>query len=58
MLLISYLFAYSLNIVMRMRHSIVPVHAPTDPIRVFYSGSDDTSYIVCIHGRVPEMYEI
>ena len=38
---VSYLFAYSFNI-MRMRHPIVPVHAPPDPVRVLYSGSDDT----------------
>ena len=47
---------------MRMRHPIVPVRAPPDPVRVFYSGSDDTieqvPYIVCLNGWVPEMYKL
>ena len=58
----SYLFAYSFNIVMRMRHPIVFVRAPPDPVQVFYSGSNDTidpvSYIVCLHGQVPERSEL
>ena len=58
MLAVSYLFAYSLNI-MRMRHPIVPVREPPYPVRVIYSGSDDTieqvPYIFCLNGRVPEM---
>ena len=62
MFAISYLFAYSLNIIMRMRHPIVPVSVTPDPVRVFYSASDDTikqvPYIVCLHGRVPEMHNI
>ena len=62
MFAISYLFAHSFNIVMRMRHSIVPGRAPPDPVRVFYSVSDDTietvSYIVCLHGREPKRYEL
>ena len=47
---------------MCMHHPIVPGRAPTDPVRVFYYGSDDTiepvSYIVCLHGQVPERYEL
>ena len=43
---------------MRMGHHIFPVRAPSDLIRVFYSGSDDTSYIVCLHERVPERSEL
>ena len=61
MFAVSYLFAYSFNI-MRMSHPIVPVRAPPDPVRVIYSGSDDTTeqvpYIVYLNGRVPEMYEL
>ena len=61
MFAVSYLFAYGFNI-MRMRHPIVPVCAPPDPIRVRYYGSGDTieqvPYIVCLNGRVPEMYEL
>ena len=47
---------------MCMRHPIVPVCAPPDPFRIFYSGSDDTinpvSYIVCLHGQMPKRYEL
>ena len=43
---------------MRMRHPIVHGRAPPDPIRVFYSGSDDTSYIVCLQGLVPEISKL
>ena len=61
MFAVSYILAYSSNI-MRMRHPIVPGRAPLDPVRVLYSGSDDTikqvPYILCINGRVPEMYEL
>ena len=43
---------------MHMRHLIVPVRAPPDPVRVFYSGSDDTieqvSYIVCLQDGCPK----
>ena len=39
--MVDYLFAYGLNI-MRMRHPIIPVRAPPDPVRVFYSSSNDT----------------
>ena len=46
---------------MDMRHPIVPVCGPPDPVRGFYSGSEDTikpvSYIVCLHVRVPKRYE-
>ena len=35
---------------------------PPDPILVRYPGSDATAsslaYIVCLHGRVPEKYEL
>ena len=62
MFAISYLLAYIFNIAMRMRHTIVPVCVPPNHIRVFYSGSnysiDPVSYIVCLHGRVPERYEL
>ena len=57
MLAVSYLFAYSFNF-MRMRHPVVPVCAPPDPVRVLYSGSNDTidqvPYIVCLNDRVPK----
>ena len=47
---------------MLMRHPIVPVCAPPDHVRVLYSGSYDTidpvSYIVCLHGRVTERYNL
>ena len=60
MFTVSYLFAYSFNIE-HMRHNIVPVCAPPDSVRVLYSGSDNTidqvPYILCLNGRVPEMYE-
>ena len=62
MFAISYIFAHSFNIVMRMRHPIVPVCAPPYPVRVLYDGSDNTiyqvTYIVCLNGRVPKMYEL
>ena len=62
MFAISYLLACSFNIVMRPRHPIVPFCGPPDPVWVFYSASDNSidlvSYIVCLHGRVPERYEI
>ena len=61
MIAVSYLFAYSFNIIC-MRHPIVPVRAPPDTVIVLYYGSDDTidqvTYIVCLNGRVPEMYEL
>ena len=61
MIVVSCRFAYSFNI-MRMRHPIVPVCVPTYPVRVLYSGSDDTieqvPYIFCLNGRVPEMYKL
>ena len=45
-----------------MRHPIVPVPEPPDPVRVHYSGSDDSiypvTYIVCLHGQVPARYEL
>ena len=59
MIAVSYIFAYSFNI-MRMRHPTVPGCAPPDPVRVLYSGSNDTidhvPYILCLNGRVTEMY--
>ena len=62
MFAISYIFAYILNIVMLMRHPIVPVRGPPDPVQFFFSSSDDTtepfSYIFCLHGQVPVRYEI
>ena len=61
MITVSHLFAYSFNI-MRMRHPIVPVCAPPYPVRVLYSGIDNTikqvPYIVYLNGRVPEMYKL
>ena len=40
----------------------VPVRGPPDSVLVHYSGSgdgiDQVSYIVCLHGRVPERYEL
>ena len=61
MFAVSYLFVYSFNI-MCMRHRIVPVRAPPDPVIVLYSGSDDNieqvTYILCLNGWVPEMYEL
>ena len=62
MFAISYRFSYSFNIVMRMRHPIVPVRGLPDPVWVFYYVSDNTidlvSYIVCLHRWVPERYEL
>ena len=47
---------------MRRRHSNVPVRGPSDPVLVHYSGSDASiatvTYIVCLHGQVPERYEL
>ena len=61
MIAVSYLFAYSFNI-MNMGHTIFPVRAPPDPVRVLYSGSDDTieqvPYILCLNGRVTKIYEL
>ena len=61
MFAVSYLFAYSFKI-MPMRHHIVPVRGPPDPVKVLYSGSDDTidqvPYIIYLNGRVPEIYEL
>ena len=61
MFAISYIFAYSFNI-KRMRHPIVPVHAHSDPVRVLFSGSDNTielvTYILSLHRQVPEMYKL
>ena len=61
MIAVSCRFAHSFNI-MRMRHPIVPVRAPPDPVRVLHSGSDDNikqvTYIVCLNGWLPEMYEL
>ena len=61
MIAVSCRFSHSFNI-MRMRHTIVPVSAPPDPVRVLYSGSNDTmekvTYIFCLNERVPKMYKI
>ena len=47
---------------MRQRHPNAPVRGPPDPVQVFYYGSDNTIepvfYIVCLHGQVPENYEL
>ena len=47
---------------MRPHHPIIPVQGPPDPIRVHYPGSDvsiaPVTYIVCLHGRVPEIYDL
>ena len=44
------------------RRSNVAVRGLLDPVLVHYSGSDNSvspvSYIVCLHGRVPEKYEL
>ena len=61
MLAVRYIFDYSFNII-RMRHPTVPVRAPPDPVRVLYSGSNDTieqvPYIVYLDGHVPKMYDL
>ena len=61
MFAVSYLFAYIFNI-MLMCHPIIPFRAPPDPVRVLYSGSNDTidhvPYILCLNGRVTEMYKL
>ena len=58
MFAISYIFAYSFNIVMCVCHTIVPACAPPDPVWVLYSSSDDTnesvSYNVFLHGGCPK----
>ena len=60
MIAVSRCFAHSFNI-MRMRHPIVFVPAPPDPVRVLYAGINNTidqvPYIVCLNGGVTEMYE-
>ena len=47
---------------MRLRHPNAPVRGPPDPVWAHYSGNDDSiypvTYIVCLHGRVPERYEL
>ena len=47
---------------MRWRHPNVPVREPPDPVLVHYSGRDVSvalvTFIVCLHGRVPETYEL
>ena len=47
---------------MRLRRSNVPVCGPPDPILVHYSGSNASialmTYIVYLHGRVPERYKL
>ena len=47
---------------MRRRRSNVPVYGPPDPILFHYSDSNASiapvTYIVCLHGRVPERYEL
>ena len=45
-----------------MIHPIVSGRASPDPVRVLFSGSDDTieqvPYILCLNGQVPERYEL
>ena len=47
---------------MRRRRSNVPVRGPPDTVLVHYSDSGASitpvTYIVCLHGRVPERYEL
>ena len=47
---------------MRRRRSNVPVRGTPYTILVHYSGSDASiapvTYIVCLHGRVPERYDL
>ena len=47
---------------MRRRRPNVPFHEPPDPILVHYSGSDASialvTHIFCLHGRVPERYDL
>ena len=47
---------------MRRRRCNVAVRGPPDPVLVHYSGSNASiapmTYIVCLHGRVPERYKI
>ena len=47
---------------MLRRRSNVPVCGPSDPVLVHYYGSDASiapvTYIVCLHGWVPEIYEL
>ena len=47
---------------MRRRRPNVPIRRPPDPVLVHYSGSDASiapvTYIVCLHGQVPERYEL
>ena len=44
------------------RRPNVPVRGPPDPVLVHYSGSGDgidrVTYIVCLHGRVLERFEL
>ena len=44
------------------RRPNVPLCWPPDPVLVHYSGSDASvapvTYIVCLHVRVPEIYEL
>ena len=42
MFAINYISAYIFNI-MSMRHPIVPVRVPPDPVRILCSGRDDTT---------------
>ena len=61
MFAVRYIFAYSFNI-MCMCHPIAHVRAPPDLVRVLYFGSNYTikqvPYIVCLNGKVPEMYKL
>ena len=47
---------------MRCRRYSVPVRGPPNPVLVHYSSSDASiapvTYTVCLHGRVPERYEL
>ena len=47
---------------MHRRLSNVPIRGSPDPVLVHYAGSDASittvTYIVCLHGRVPERYDL
>ena len=46
---------------MSIPQPIIPVRAPPQPVTVLRSGSADVievTYILCLHGRVPEAFEL
>ena len=60
MITVSYRFAHSFKI-MRIPQPIIPVRAPPEPVTVLRSGSADAievAYIRCLHGQVPEAFEL